>query len=424
MKFYYKRSTPPGYISTDSGSCFPTGIIPVAIICLLLFSCSKSQNTPVILSFDDYRVFFDGQSEGYGTIYSTFVHQNDSLFGVIMSGNSYEDDEKGERPFSIKTGDLGHTWTAPEPLGHHLLETPDNESLILGVTGPTQEGTLIANGFHFKVADSSLLYEDTNWRTYDLVIGRREKGESRFTFARYPSGTFMGEQFMERGIQLPGGRLVYSVWGAGEKGENWRCGVLISDNDGLTWSYRDVAYEPGLHIRTDPEVAAGFNEQTLFLTKEGKLVSIIRGRARLGQIEDSPRDTWYLRSESTDNGETWSAYETTNLAGTGAPGVGLVLPDGSFLQASRLPYSRDLFAIPDPKLEGLHFARSFDQGKTWKTEKIFQHDPEGLAFTNHYNAMNGQFLRITDHEWLYIFGQFDNREKVYRILSCRIKINS
>lgn len=396
-------------------------ILLVLISGMLFASCGKSSDKPVALTIDDYRIFYDAQKEGYGTIYSTIVQDNDSLYGIIMSGNSYEDDEKGERPFSIKTGNLGLTWTAPKPFAHQLMRDSINESLVLGVTGPTQKGTLIVNGFHFKVSDSSLLYKDTNWRTYDLIIGRREKGVNEFTFQRHPSGTFMGEQFMERGIQLANGRLVYTIWGAKEKGENWRCGVLLSDDDGLTWRYRDVAYEPKRSIRTDSAVTAGFNEQTLFLTKAGKIVSIIRGRAKLGQVESSPKDTWYLRSESTDNGETWSPYETTGLAGTGAPGVGLVLPDGSFLQASRLPYSRDLFSIPDPKLEGLHLARSFDEGKTWKTEKIFQHDPKGLPFTNHYNAMNGQFLKVAENEWIYVFGQFDNKEKVYRILSFRIK---
>ncbi len=387
----------------------------------VFLACIKSNEKPVSLSFDNYRIFFDGQKNGFGTIIGTFVQQEDSLYGVIMSGNGYEDDEKGERPFIIKSGNLGKSWTTPTPLGHQLMAHPDNESLILGLSAPTQKGTLLTTGFHFKVADSSLLYKDTNWRTYDLIIGRKEKDEKEFNFKRHPSGTFMGEQFMERGVQLSNGRLVYSVWGAMKKGENWRCGVLLSDDDGISWRYRDVAYEPNLNIRTDPKVAAGFNEQTLFVTEKGKIVSIIRGRAKLGQVKESPRDTWYLRSESSDNGETWSPYETTNLAGTGAPGVGLVLPDGSFLQASRLPYSRDLYNIPDPKLEGLHFVRSTDEGKTWKTEKIYQNDPGKLPFTNHYNAMNGQYIKTGENEWLYIFGQFDNKQKIYRLLSVRIK---
>ena len=227
---------------------------------------------------------------------------------------------------------------------------------------------------------------------------------------------------MEGGLQLANGRILFSIWGAKDKGEIWRCGVLISDDDGISWRYKDVAYEADLNIRDKPEVSAGFNEQTLFLTSRGKLVSIIRGREKLGRVEDSPQDTWFFRSESTDNGETWSKYEVTDIAGTGAAAVGLTLPDGSLLLACRVPYSRKMFKLSEPELYGLHFARSFDEGKTWHSEQIIQRDPQGKPFTNYYNAMNGQFLKINDNEWLYVFGQFDVDNKVYRILSCRLRV--
>lgn len=176
-------------------------------------------------------------------------------------------------------------------------------------------------------------------------------------------------------------------------------------------------------IRDKEDVVAGFNEQSLFLTSEGKMVSIIRGRENLGRLTDSPKDTWFFRTESKDRGETWSDYELTDIAGTGAAAVGLTLPDGSFLHACRVPYTRDLYALPNPDLYGLHFARSFDEGKTWRSEYIIQEDPEGNPFNNYYNTMNGQFLKLTDKEWLYIFGQFDNEKKIYRILSCKVVVS-
>jgi hypothetical protein len=112
----------------------------------------------------------------------------------------------------------------------------------------------------------------------------------------------------------------------------------------------------------------------------------------------------------------------TDIAGTGAAAVGLTLPDGSLLFACRVPYSRDLYKLEEPDLYGLHFARSFDEGKTWQSEKIFQRDPEGKPFTSHYNAMNGQFVKLDSNEWLYQFGQFDVEKNVYRILSCNLVV--
>ena len=181
-----------------------------------------------------------------------------------------------------------------------------------------------------------------------------------------------------------------------------------------------MAWEDNVDIRDNPNVIAGFNEQSLFLTSEGKIVSMIRGRQKLGRIPNSPKDTWFFRSESSDRGETWSEYELTNIAGTGASAAGLTLPDGSLLHACRVPYSRDLYDLPDPGLFGLHFARSFDEGKTWRSEFIIQRDPEGNPFDNYYNTMNGQFLELKNNEWLYLFGQFDKEREIYRILSCKV----
>jgi hypothetical protein len=186
-----------------------------------------------------------------------------------------------------------------------------------------------------------------------------------------------------------------------------------------------VGYEPDLGIRDRPDgggYPAGFNEQSLFLKADGRLVSIIRGREKLGRLPDSPRDTWFFRSVSDDDGQTWSSPEPTNVAGTGAAGVGWVLPDGSLLHACRVPYSRTLYELPEPDLFGLHLARSFDDGATWKTEAFVQRDPEGRAFDNHYNAMNGQFVPMDDDRLLYVFGQFDVAGQVYRILALELEL--
>lgn len=392
-------------------------------VLFLFMNCQAFTKKKDTLILKDYRVFFDGQQNGYGTIYGNFVLNGNELLGIFIGGGKYGDDEIGMRPFIIRSIDHGETWSEPHPFASDLIGDLKKESLTLGILGPTRNGTLITRGFHFKAVNQAKgYYQDTEWRTYTLLVGRKEENDTGFHYQQYPSGTFLGEQFVDGGIQLPNGRLICSLWGARKKGENWRCGVLVSDDDGVSWKYRDVAYEADLKIRDNPEISAGFNEQTLFVTSGGKIVSIIRGRANLGRVKDSPRDTWFFRSESLDNGETWSKYELTDIAGTGAAAVGLTLPDGSLLQACRVPYSRKLYPLAEQDLYGLHFARSFDEGKTWHSEHIIQCDPEGEPFANYYNVMNGQFLKISNNEWFYIFGQFDIENKVYRILSCRLQV--
>jgi hypothetical protein len=333
----------------------------------------------------------------------------------------------GKRPFLISSKDTGKTWSEPVLFGEELLANPEKwekEALRLAIFGPTKNGTIICAGDQFIEGENgSGSLKDPQWRAHTLNIGRKVSTSSEWAYSRYPSGTFLGEQFVTGGLQLPDGRIIFTIWGAKSKGENWRCGVLISDDDGISWKYRDVAYEPDVNIRDRNEVIAGFNEQSLFLTNEGKLVSIIRGREKLGRLPESPKDSWFFRSESNDRGETWSDYELTDIAGTGAAAVGITLPDGSFLHACRVPYSRGLYNLPNPDLYGLHFARSFDEGRTWRSEYIIQKDPEGNSFNNYYNAMNGQFLKLTDNEWLYIFGQFDKEKEIYRILSCKVVVN-
>jgi hypothetical protein len=404
--------------------------LQLIVLCLLILSaCQPSKSRQDTIVLNDYRVFYDGQDKGYSTIGGHFIQNEDEITGVFIGetfGSVDSDYSTGKSPFLISSIDTGKTWSVPMLFGRELIINPEErekEALGLSVFGPTKDGTLICQGNQFIEGEKgSGSVKDPEWRDHTLIIGRKEKNATGFTYNYYPGGTFLGEQFMDGCLQLPSGRIVFTIWGAKNKGENWRCGVMLSDDDGISWKYRDVAYEPDLNIRDKPEVIAGFNEQSLFLTEGGKLISIIRGRDKLGRVEASPRDTWFLRSESRDNGETWSQYEQTNVPGTGAAAIGLTLPDGSLLHACRIPYSRDLYELPEPECYGLHFVRSYDEGKTWKTERFIQSDPEGRPFRNYYNAMNGQFLKINAHEWLYIFGHFDMENNIYRILSCRITL--
>jgi len=172
---------------------------------------------------------------------------------------------------------------------------------------------------------------------------------------------------------------------------------------------------------------AGFNEQTLFLEEDGRLVSIIRGREDLGRgVPGRPWgcDTWFFRSESLDDGETWSKPEITNLPGTGGTcGRGLVLPDGSYVIGVRLPYSRGYYDLPEKELFGLNLARSFDRGRTWTPQFIVQHDPEGIPMSTHYSVMNGLFLSNPDGSCDYVFGFFEpNDSGIQRILRLRLGI--
>ena len=326
------------------------------------------------INFTSYRVLFDGQSSGFDASGGSIVCSEGEMTMLFQKAS---DGAKGLRPLMTKSSDFGRSWTQPEPFGPDILKDPENEFMGLGLFGPSEKGTIFCVGVHLVKGITGNYRESIKWRPGTAIIGRKEKGDIGFTYQYYPTGTFSGEQFAAPGIVLSDGRLLLTIWGAQNQYENWSCGVLISDDDGLTWKYSNVGNEQDLSIRNAADMPAGYNEQSLFETLEGDIVSLIRGRDKLGLVEDSPRDTWFLHSVSKDRGETWSHPVTSNIAGTGASHRGITLPDGSLLHACRIPYHRTMYSLPEPDCYGLHLARSFDKGMTWSTELLLQHDPDG-----------------------------------------------
>jgi len=369
--------------------------------------------TEILLS--NYRVLFDKNQEGHPASGGTLLYVDGELSLAFQRAS---DGDSGVQVTLARSQDGGKTWSVPSAFGPPV-ESADTAFQACGFVGISGRGTTITSGFH-NSSGIQTSTEGINWRPNTALIGRKPTGQPEFHWARYDSGTFLGEQFVERGLFTRSGRIVLAIWGSASKGENWQCGVLLSDDDGKSWRYRQVGYAPDLALRDKPEEPIGYNEQTLFEAQDGTLVSLIRGRQKLAQLVDrQPRETYFSRSVSTDGGETWSQPELTNLSGTGATGVGLTLPDGSLISAARIPHHVETTWIrpPNPQRYGLHLARSFDLGKTWKSEGFFQQDPGGLEFDNYYNAMNGQYIQLEERRWMYAFGHFDVKGNRHRILA-------
>ena len=297
----------------------------------------------------------------------------DGVYTLLFSRAT--DATSGIRPRISHTSTPGAGWSEPEVFGPDVIENPGKEFLGLGMFGPTSRGTMLCVGIHVDYSEPGVSVPV--WRPGALIVGRRESTDDKFAYSYYESGSFLAEQFVSTGISLTSGRIVLPVWGAMRRGDNWQCGVLLSDDDGRSWRYRTVGYASDKGIRNNPSVPAGYNEQTLFQTQDGKV-------------------------------------------GTGASSNGITLPDGSLLHACRIPYSRKLYDLPQTNLYGLHIARSFDDGETWETAWMAQQCPEGTPFDNYYNAMNGRFILVNDREWLYVFGQFDVKRNIHRALSLRL----
>jgi len=375
------------------------------------------------LKISDYRVLFDRQADGYLASSATCDYHDGKLRMLII----YASDGAGGQPqYLLESNDLGRTWTEPVRFGP-TMKNPAVECQILSFLHRTTRGTSLMLGLHLDKGlreDGSAGGGDVAWRPGSLIVGRQTLGASEPTWSWFPPHTHLGEQFTTGGIVLRNGRVVAPLWGSAKQGENWQCGVLLSDDDGVTWRYRRVGYVADKAIRQSAYMPAGFNEQTLFELPDGTLVSIIRGREKLGATDASLVESHFFRSQSSDGGETWSEPVQTNLAGTGAPHAGIALPDGSLLLPCRIPATASPRWIqpPDPQHKGLHLARSFDGGLSWRTEAMIQHQPSGQPFNYYYNAMNGYFVPLDPDRWMYTFGHFDWLRGRHHVLSFELRI--
>ncbi len=360
--------------------------------------------------FSDYRVLFDRHADGFSASSVSGDYYDGELALTIMRAS---DAQRGLQQWLIKSPDMARTWSKPHPFGPPL-ENPELQFQSINFAGRTPAGTLLFTGFFLAkgIREFTGNYEaDLHFRPSQVIMGRQAKGESQITWTRHPSGAFFAEQFASPGVIMRHGkhpgRIVLPIYGSLVEGENLRCGMLLSDDDGLSWQYRQVGFNPDPAIRYRPLEAAGYNEQTLVEMLDGSLVSIIRTWNHPGRTE-----AYFYRSISHDAGETWTQPVRTNLPGTGASANGIALSDGSILMAARVPEPADRKAagIHHTHLQyhGLNIARSFDAGLSWQTQIIYQYDPSGGPFENYYNAMNGQFVELAPGRWIYVFGYFDH----------------
>ena len=182
-------------------------------------------NLKTNLVVEDYRVLFE--REDVPASNASCLYHNGMLSLSIQKAS---DGARGLEAFITHSEDMGETWSEPEPFGPSLVDPAvEFQALSLGYAAP--DGTQIAVGHYLPHGIREGHYgEDKQWRPGDMLVGRKPAGAAAFEWARYASGTFLGEQFVAPGIVTRSGRLVLTIWGAKQKGENWRCGVLLGHN--------------------------------------------------------------------------------------------------------------------------------------------------------------------------------------------------
>lgn len=194
--------------------------------------------------------------------------------------------------------------------------------------------------------------------------GGRTWGPTEALFARPGS-------FCRQSIQiLSNGRWIFSNFLCAQDGSrlgNDRTVLQLSDDEGRTWRTVEMPDSRGRVHGNVLEVAPG------------RLVCLLRSRAA---------DHIY-RSVSTDNGETWSAPQPTELRNNNASISALILQSG----AMAVVYNDVAFnddpgrtVWPDQRCP-VTVAISEDGGLTWPWRRIVEH---GEGFTGPWNDINNR----------------------------------
>jgi len=143
----------------------------------------------------------------------------------------------------------------------------------------------------------------------------------------------------------------------------WACWVERSHDDGKTWRRFGPIFVP--------DQPYGIIQPTLFETRDGRVVMYCRSR-NIGRI---------CRSESRDNGETWTPAERTELPNPGS-GIDLVqTAEGK------------LFLIYNHSAQHrypLNLAMSADEGNTWKQVHVFEEEPGEFSYPAIIQASDGR----------------------------------
>ncbi len=178
--------------------------------------------------------------------------------------------------------------------------------------------------------------------------------------AKDPVKTQTGWMTRIHPLTLPSGRILLPLYSDG-----FNAGLMaISDDDGDTW------------YPSSPIAGLGPIQPTLARKKDGTLVAYLR--------DSGSAPNRVLRSESKDEGLTWSTAVDTEIPNPGSSLEVVVLQDGRWLM---------VFNDTEKGRHQLAVALSDDEGKTWKWKRHLEATPpnhDSFAYPSVLQAREGK----------------------------------
>ena len=221
----------------------------------------------------------------------------------LATFSDHGDVSPGCRSYLVRSRDQGTTWEEPEQVfGPNneregvtvvLHNLPDGE-IMLGTERFTHDGVDRKAVFRARTSQLELFRMDENGKFVPLQKLNTPAGAA-FTF----TGSV---------VELPNGDWVLPAYGYPKTGTVpgalYGSGFFRSRDRGASWGDFELAF------RDEPpagEAAYDFNESGFFVKPDGTLVALAR--------IDSRKVNKLWRTESTDNGKTWSKPVETAIGG-------------------------------------------------------------------------------------------------------------
>lgn len=165
----------------------------------------------------------------------------------------------------------------------------------------------------------------------------------------------MGWMTRAHPVELPGGRILVPLYSDGYSFSL----IAITDDGGRTWT------------TSEPLVGGGNIQPSIARRKDGTLVAYMR--------DNGPPPKRLHRSESRDNGVTWSRVVDTDIPNPGSGSEVLALRDGTWALVNN-----DL----EKGRHSLPVWLSDDEGRTWKWKRHLELDNRGQgAGSFHYPSI-------------------------------------
>jgi predicted neuraminidase len=219
-----------------------------------------------------------------------------------------------------------------------------------------------------SIPDSAIKPLMIEWEKYKQKMDSLSKGNNMIRGAKlktntgwdessglgYPLTRRLGWQTKNKAV-LVGERMIVPLYSDG-----FDCSLFaLTDDDGKSWMF------------SNPVLGGAGIQPTILVGKDGTLVSYLR--------DNGPPPQRMQRTESNDNGLTWSIAKDDILPNPGAGFDAVTLPSGEWLM---------VFNDTEEERYNLTAALSDDDGKTWKWKRSIENDTrKENATSSHYPSV-------------------------------------